>query len=102
MAPGPTLRPFQDGDFPTLAAFLTALHPEDPKDPEAMRAFDAGRGDEHHSRTLAWQGGRLLGVAETERSRQFTRPGWYGLRVRTADPDLYDRLKPWAWRRCGR
>ena len=82
-------RKFENEDYPALAAFLTRLHPEDPRDPGTLRRFDAGRlTGEHHARTLAWKGEELLGVAETEHSRQFTQPGWYGLHVHTTDPAL--------------
>ena len=80
-------RPFADADYPALADFLTRLHPGEPKDAEAIRRFDAGRG-EHHVRVLAWNVHVLVGVAETERSRQFTQPGWYGLHVHASDPEL--------------
>lgn len=80
-------RPSVDADYPALADFLTRLHPGEPKDAEAIRRFDAGRG-EHHARVLAWEGNLLVGVAETERSRQFTQPGWYGLHVHASDPEL--------------
>lgn len=80
-------RPSVDADYPALADFLTRLHPGEPKDAEAIRRFDAGRG-EHHVRVLAWNVHVLVGVAETERSRQFTQPGWYGLHVHASDPEL--------------
>ena len=80
-------RPFADADYSTLADFLTRLHPGEPKSAESMRRLDAGRG-EHHARVLAWEGNLLVGVAETERSRQFTQPGWYGLHVHASDPEL--------------
>ena len=88
-----TFRDFETRDYPALAAFLTRLHPEDPRDQGMLRRFDAGRlAGEHHARTLAWKGEALVGVAETERSRQFTKPGWYGLHVHTADPALRGAL----------
>lgn len=80
-------RPFADTDYPALADFLTRLHPGEPKSAGSMRRFDAGRG-EHHARVLAWEDNLLVGVAETERSRQFTQPGWYGLHVHPSDPEL--------------
>ena len=80
-------RPFADADYPALADFLTRLHPDAPKAAESMRRFDAGRG-EHHARVLAWNGHVLVGVAETERSRQLTQPGWYGLHMHASDPEL--------------
>jgi len=80
-------RPFAEADYLALADFLARLHPGEPKSAESMRRFDAGRG-EHHARVLAWEGNLLVGVAETERSRQFTQPGWYGLHVHASDPEL--------------
>ncbi len=85
-------RPFTDADYRALADFLTRLHPGEPNSAESMRRFDAGRG-EHHARVLAWSGDALVGLAETERSRQFTQPGWYGLHVHAADPALRERLE---------
>lgn len=86
------LRPFTDADYPALADFLTRLHAGEPRDAQAMRRFDAGRG-EHHARVLAWSGDSLVGMAETERSRQFTQPGWYGLHIHTDNPALRERLE---------
>jgi GNAT superfamily N-acetyltransferase len=88
-----TFRPFADADYPALAEFLTQLHSDEPKLAAVMRQFDEGRlAAEHHARTLAWSADRLVGMVETERSRQFTRPGWYGLHVRAADAELRQRL----------
>lgn len=89
----PSFRPFTDADYPALAAFLTRLHPDEPKQAGDLRQFDGGRvPEDHHARTLAWEAGQLLGTVETERSRQFTRPGWYGLHVRAADAGLRQQL----------
>ena len=80
-------------DYPALAGFLTALHPEEPRSADSLRRLDAGRvAGEHHARTLAWSGTELVGMVETERSRTFTRPGWYGLHVHSADPSLRAEL----------
>jgi lambda repressor-like predicted transcriptional regulator/GNAT superfamily N-acetyltransferase len=88
-----TLRPFENADYPALAAFLTQLHPDEPKLAADLQRFDEGRlPGEHHARTLAWRADRLVGQVETERSRQFTRPGWYGLHVRAADAELRQHL----------
>ncbi|MGY2892356.1 N-acetyltransferase [Deinococcus sp. UYEF24] len=84
---------FRTEEYPALAAFLTALHPEEPRDADSLRRFDAGRvAGEHHLRTLAWAGTELVGMVETERSRQFTRPDWYGLHVHASDPSLRAEL----------
>jgi len=82
-------RPFQPEDYAALADLLTRLRPAEPVSEEHLRRFDAERiATEHHARTLAWNGTRLAGLVETERSRSFTRPGWYGLHVHAADPEL--------------
>lgn len=86
-------REFRDEEYPALAAFLTALHPEEPRAADSLRRFDAGRvAGEHHARTLAWAGIELVGMVETERSRTFIRPGWYGLHVHAADLSLRAEL----------
>ena len=88
------LTPFQDTDYPALSDFLTALRPGQPTSAAAMRQFDAGRtAGEHHARVLAWDGDALVGVAETERCRQFTRPGWYGLHLHASDPAVRNTLE---------
>ncbi len=82
-------RPFRAEDYAALADLLTRLRPAEPVSEEHLRRFDAERtAAEHHARTLAWTGAELTGLVETERSRSFTRPGWYGLHVHAADPDL--------------
>ena len=89
-----TLRAFTAADSTRLADFLTRLHPDSPQSADGMQRFDAGRlPDEHHARTLAFLGTELIGMVETERSRQFNQPGWYGLHVRTADTALWERLE---------
>ncbi|WP_407571113.1 GNAT family N-acetyltransferase [Deinococcus altitudinis] len=84
-----TFRDFSGENYPTLAAFLTELRPTEPVSEDSLRRLDAGRATgEHHARTLAWAGAKLVGVVETERSRTFTRPGWYGLHVHAAGSSL--------------
>ena len=87
------LLPFQTSDYAALAEFLTRLHPEEPRGPGSIQATDDRRGDAHHARTLAWRDGQLVGVVETESSGMFNQPGWYGLRVSTAERALWDRLE---------
>ena len=92
--PDPTLRSFTPADYAPLADFLTRLHPEQPHRAEELERFDAGRlPGEHLARTLAFSGGELMGMVESERSRQFNGPGWYGLHVWTPDPGLRPRLE---------
>ncbi|GGQ95206.1 N-acetyltransferase [Deinococcus ruber] len=92
--PSLLLRSFDAADYALLAEFLTRLHPDSPQSAEDLMRFDAGRlPDEHHARTLAVLGGELIGMVETERSRQFNQPGWYGLHVRTADAGLWQQLE---------
>ncbi|WP_407538989.1 N-acetyltransferase [Deinococcus radiomollis] len=84
---------FRNEEYPALTAFLTALHPEEPRSADTLRRLDAGRvAGEHHARTLAWTGAELVGMVETERSRQFARPGWYGLHAHAADPSMRAEL----------
>ena len=88
LPPSLTLRPAMPNDLPEVAAFLTAAHPESPVSVEDLERLEAMRlPGEPFARTLALEGGRIVGLTETGVPRMDSHPGWLDVTVRTL-PEL--------------
>ncbi|MBB5377050.1 RimJ/RimL family protein N-acetyltransferase [Deinococcus metalli] len=82
------LRPVTPDDFPALAAFLTAAHPDHPlaaADLERHATFRLP--DEPHWHVLAQRGGTLVGMAEAGVPRMDGHPGWIQVTATVNPPD---------------
>ncbi|WP_029478691.1 hypothetical protein [Deinococcus frigens] len=82
--PGLQLREGSASDFPRLAEFLSAAHPDAPTSAEDQQRFEAGRTpDEPWRQLLALRGKDVVGLAETGVPRMDGHPGWLEVKVRT-------------------
>ncbi|QFP76409.1 GNAT family N-acetyltransferase [Deinococcus sp. AJ005] len=76
-------------DFPHLAAFLSAAHPDAPTSAEDLERLAAGRMlGETHRQLLALRGGEIVGLAETGVPRMDGHPGWLEVRIRTRSEEV--------------
>ncbi len=85
-SPAPDLqwREASAADFPGLAAFLSAAHPDTPVAVADLQRRAADRGpDEPHRQRLALRGDDIVGLAETGLPRLDGHPGWLDLTLRT-------------------
>ena len=78
---------FREGsaaDFPRLADFLSAAHPDAPRSVEDLERLEAGRiPGEPHRQLLALRGRQIVGLAETGVPRMDGHPGWLEVLIRT-------------------
>jgi GNAT superfamily N-acetyltransferase len=87
---------FREGsaaDFPGLAEFLSAAHPDAPRSVEELERLEAGRTpSEPHRQLLALRGGELVGLAETGVPRMDGHPGWLEILIRTRPDEVGSEL----------
>ncbi len=82
--PDRQLREGSAADFPLLADFLSAAHPDAPRSVEDLQRLEAGRTPgEPHRRLLALRGDEIVGLAETGVPRMDGHPGWLEVMIRT-------------------
>lgn len=80
-------------DFPRLAAFLSAAHPDAPTSAEDLERLAAGRvPDEAHHQLLALRGKNIVGLAETGVPRMDGHPGWLEVKIRTGQDEAGGEL----------
>ncbi len=82
--PTPHFREGSAADFPRLADFLSAAHPDAPRSVEDLERLEAGRTPgEPHRQLLALRGSEIVGLAETGVPRMDGHPGWLEILIRT-------------------
>ncbi|WP_415814434.1 GNAT family N-acetyltransferase, partial [Deinococcus marmoris] len=80
-------------DFPRLAAFLSAAHPDAPTSAEDLERLVAGRmPGETHRQLLALRGGEIVGLVEMGVPRMDGHPGWLEVRIRTGQDEAGGKL----------
>ncbi|MDV6375315.1 hypothetical protein [Deinococcus arenicola] len=78
------LREGSAADFPRVAGFLSAVHPDAPTTTEELERLANGREPgEPHRQLLALRGGEIVGLAETAVPRMDGHPGWLEIKIRT-------------------
>lgn len=92
-APDLQLREGRAADFPRLAAFLSAAHPDAPRSVEDLERLEAGQSpDEPHRRLLTLRGGEIVGLAETGVPRMDGHSGWLEILIRTRPEEAGGKL----------